>query len=106
LKIEHYIEKDPVCKTAGWFVKENIFKHGDDLKEWIVKDRPVFSSDQFDYILQLSDSEEWQEKFCMIASTYYGVSTNYDQADSRFQVAIPQYIKLFNENSIKYLGMV
>ena len=104
LKVEHYIESDPIGKTAGWFVKENIFKHGDDLQEWIVKDKPVFSSYQFDYILKLSDSEEWQEKFCMIASTYYGVSTNYDQADSRFQVSIPQYIKLFNENSIKYLA--
>ncbi|EIK68057.1 hypothetical protein PseBG33_1698 [Pseudomonas synxantha BG33R] len=104
LKIEHYIENDPIGKTTGWFVKENIFKHGDDLKEWIAKDKPIFTSHQFDYILNLSDSEEWQEKFCVIASTYYGVSTSYDQADSRFQVAIPQYIKLFNENSIKYLA--
>lgn len=104
LKVEHYIANDPIGKTAGWFVKESIFKHGDDLQEWIKKDRPVFTPHQLDYIRNLSDSEEWQEKFCMIASTYYGVSSNYDQADSRFQVAIPQYIKLFNKKSIEYLA--
>ncbi|ANI61558.1 hypothetical protein [Pseudomonas sp. GR 6-02] len=104
LKIEHYIANDPIGKTAGWFIKENIFKHGDDLQAWIKTDKPVFTPYQFDYVLQLSDSEEWQEKFCMIASTYYGASSSYDQADSRFQVAIPQYIKLFNKEAIKYLA--
>ncbi|MFJ4497350.1 hypothetical protein [Pseudomonas atacamensis] len=104
LKVEHYIENDPIGKTVGWFIKESIFAHGDDLQVWIKNDRPVFTPSQFDYILQLSDSDEWQEKFCMIAATYYGVSTSYDQADSRFQVAIPQYIKLFNQEAIKYLA--
>lgn len=104
MKIEHYIANDDIGRTVGWFVKENIFKHGDDVQDWIKKDKPVFTPDQFDYVLKLSDSEEWQEKFCMIVSTYYGVSSNYDQADSRFQVAIPQYIKLFNKEAIKYLA--
>ncbi len=104
LKIEHYIVNDEIGKTVGWFVKENIFKHGDDVQEWIRKDKPILTPDQFDYILKLSDSEEWQEKFCMIVSTYYGVSSSYDQANSRFQVAIPQYIKLFNKKAIKYLA--
>lgn len=40
----------------------------------------------------------------MIVSTYYGASLSYDQADSRFQVAIPQYINLFNKKAIKYLA--
>ena len=104
LKVEHCIADDEVGKTIGWFVKENIFKHGDDVEEWIKKDKPVFKSSQFDYLLQLSDSEEWQERFCKIVSTYYGSSSNYDQADSRFQVAIPQYIKLFNKEAITYLA--
>lgn len=104
LKIEHYIANDDIGKTVGWFIKENIFKHGDDVQEWIKKDKPVFVPNQFDYVLQLSDSDEWQEKFCMIVSTYYGASLSFDQADSRFQVAIPQYINLFNKKAIKYLA--
>ncbi len=105
IKIEHCIEKDPIGRTVGWFVKDSLEKHAEDIESWIESDeRPIFTPDQFEFILELSDSEEWQERFCNIVSTYYGSSTSFDQADSRFQVAIPKFIKLFNKSAIEYLA--
>lgn len=105
LKIEHCIADNDVGKTVGWFVKDSLEKHAEDIEEWIKSDdRPVFTPPQFEVLLQISDSEEWQEKFCGVVSTYYGSSGNYDQADSRFQVAIPKFIKLFNKDAIKDLA--
>ncbi|WP_426126745.1 hypothetical protein [Pseudomonas sp. DWP1b1] len=100
LKIEHCVANNEVGKTLGWFIKGDLIQHGDDVENWIRTEKPIFAPEQFDVLLQISDSEEWQNKFCKIASTYYGSSTSYDQADSRFQVSIPKYINLFNENSI------
>lgn len=105
IKIVHCIETDPIGKTVGWFIKDNLEKHAEDIESWIKSDEyPVFTPDQFEFILGISDSEEWQEMFCKIVSTYYGSSNSYDQADSRFQVAIPKFIKLFNKNAIKVLA--
>lgn len=101
LKVDHCIEDDAVGKTVGWFVKDDLDKHAEDIEDWIKSDeRPVFTPDQFETILKISDSEEWQERFCAIVSTYYGSSRSYDQADSRFQVAIPKFIKLFNKQAL------
>ncbi|UUC20560.1 hypothetical protein NOV18_08785 [Pseudomonas asiatica] len=104
IKIEHCIAKDDIGKIVGWFVKDSVFKHADDLIEQIKNHNLVLSPEQFDYVLGISDSDEWQEKFCNVAATYYGVSKDFNQADSRFQVAIPQYIKLFNKDAIIYLA--
>lgn len=105
LKVEHCIADNYVGKTVGWFVKESLEKHAEDVESWIKSDdRPVFTPPQFDFLLQISDSEEWQERFCSVVSTYYGSSRNYDQADSRFQVAIPKFIKLFSKIAIKDLA--
>jgi len=101
LKVDHCIADDPVGKTVGWFVKDSLDKHAEDIETWIESDdRPVFTPDQFETVLKISDSEEWQERFCAIVSTYYGSSRSYDQADSRFQVAIPKFIKLFNKQAL------
>ena len=105
IKIEHCIEEDPIGRTVGWFIKDNLEKHAEDIESWIESDEcPVFTPDQFEFILEISDSAEWQERFCKIISTYYGCSRSYDQADSRFQVAIPKFIKLFNKDAIKNLA--
>lgn len=105
IKVEHCIESNDVGKTVGWFTKDSLSKHAEDIEEWIKsEDKPTFTPSQFDTLLEIADSEEWQERFCNIVSTYYGSSGNYDQADSRFQVAIPKYIKYFNKNAIKYLA--
>lgn len=105
LKIEHHIETDDVGKTMGWFVKTDLDQHANDIADWITGEEcPTFTPGQFDTLLELSDSDEWQEKFCKLVSDYYSSSSNYDQADKRFQVAIPKYIKLFNKESLIYLA--
>jgi len=101
LKIEHCIKNDPIGKITGWFVKDSLETHANDLEAWIKSaEHPSFTPDEFDAVLQISDSDEWQEKFCKLVSTYYATSLNYDQADSRFQVSIPKHINLFNKASI------
>lgn len=105
LKIEHCINTDDVGKTVGWFIKSDLNVHGNDVEEWIKGDEhPTFSAGQFDALLEISDSEEWQKKFCRIVTAYYSVSYNYDQADARFQVAIPKYIGLFDRDSLNHLA--
>lgn len=100
LKIKHAVSSTDVGRTVGWFAKDNLLAHGVDVGNWIETDSPVFTPKQFDSLLALSDSEEWQERFCSIVSTYYGASTSFDQADSRFQIAIPKYIDLFSKSAL------
>ncbi|VVN43980.1 hypothetical protein [Pseudomonas fluorescens] len=105
MKVEHCVTESDVGKTVGWFVKADLMQHGQDIEAWIKTEDPVFSPKQLDALLGLSDSDEWQERFCNILSTYYASSSGYDQADSRFQVAIPQYIELFNEAALHDLAL-
>ena len=105
LKIDHCINTDDVGKTVGWFIKVDLDAHGKDVEEWIIGDaHPTFTLGQFDALLEISDSEEWQRTFCRIVTAYYSASYNFDQADSRFQVAIPKYISLFDRNSLIHLA--
>lgn len=104
LKIEHCVENHPIGKTMGWFLKANLKEHASDIEKWIDSDdSPNFSQEQLDSLLQISDTLEWQSKFCEILIYYYTKSCNFDQADNRFQVAIPKYIKLFNKELLELL---
>jgi len=60
----------------------------------------LLAPDQCDALFRISDSEEWQERVCKILATYYDVSYSYDQADTRFQIAVPKYINLFNKEAL------
>lgn len=105
LKIDHCINTDDVGKTLGWFVKADLSAHGNDVEEWIKgEEHPTFTTSQFDALLEISDTEEWQKKFCRIVTAYYSVSYSFDQADTRFQVAIPKYIGLFDRDSLIHLA--
>lgn len=105
LKIEHNIKTDEVGKTMGWFIKDSLEAHANDLETWIKsEEHPNFAPAQFDTLLQILDTEEWQESVCKLMATYYTVSLSYDQADKRFQVAIPKHIDLFNKDAIIYLA--
>lgn len=104
IKIEHCIINDDIGKTMGWFIKPNLKKHGTDIEEWIKGElHPTFTQEQFDALLKISDSEEWQYIFCQLVSAYYTESSSFSQADSRFQIAIPKFINLFNKPSLSYL---
>lgn len=101
LKVRHCIETHEVGKTLGWFVKPDLATHANDLKNWIESDeRPKFTPDQFDSVLEISDTDEWQSEFCKLTTSYYTVSRSFDQADSRFQVAIPKYIDLYDKEAL------
>lgn len=104
LKIKHCIETDVVGKTLGWFVKEDLMTHADNVESWIKGDEhPDFTRIQFDALLGISDSAEWQSRFCRIVSVYYTISYSYDQADARFQDAIQKYIGLFDRECLIFL---
>ena len=101
IKVDHCINNDNVGKTMGWFIKENLDTHRDDIKAWISSDDwPTFTQDQLDALLAIHDTDEWQSMFCDIATTYYCSSRSFDQADSRFEVVIPKYISLFGNESL------
>lgn len=105
LKIDHCINTDDVGKTVGWFVKADLEAHGNDVEEWIKsEEHPTFTIGQLDALLEISDTEEWQKQFCRLVTAYYSVSYNFDQADTRFQVAIPKYIGLFDRDSLIHLA--
>lgn len=104
IKIDHCVHTDDVGKTMGWFIKPDLKTHGKDIKDWILSDEhPRFTQEQFDSLLDISDSEEWQQTFCKIVSAYYCSSRSFNQADERFEVAIRKYISLFNKDSLKEL---
>jgi hypothetical protein len=62
-----------------------------------------FKDIQLQFILEVSDTNEWQKLFCNILSTYYSKSIDYNQSDLRFEKAILPYLGLFDEESIKFL---
>ncbi|GAA4106303.1 hypothetical protein [Zhongshania borealis] len=104
LKVQHCIESDSAGKTLGWFVKGSLSKHFEDLIEWIESEEyPVFKEGQWDALLQINDSEEWQEMFCKAVGAYYAVSKSFDEADSRFRDALQSRIHLFSLVAINYL---
>ena len=104
LKIQHCIETDDVGKTMGWFEKEDLMTHAQDVENWIKsEDHPDFKQGQFDALLGISDSQEWQNKFCRIVSIYYTISYSFNQADGRFQDAIQKYMDLFDRDNLVFL---
>jgi len=101
MKVDHGINTTNVGKTMGWFIKDNLDTHRKDIKAWISSDdQPTLTQDQLDALLAISDTDEWQSMFCDIATTYYCSSNSFDQADNRFEVAIPKYISLFSNESL------
>jgi len=105
LKVEHCIDTDSIGKTMGWFIKSDLNQHADDIETWIrSEEHPTFMPGQFDALFEISDSDEWQKRFCNLVTAYYSVSYSFDQADTRFQEAIPKYISFFDKDSLIYLA--
>lgn len=104
LKIQHCIATEDIGKSLGWFVKENLEQHFEDLIEWVEGDEhPTIDSKHWDAILEINDSAEWEEMFCKTLSAYYTASRGFTQADGRFRRAILPYIHLFSIDAILYL---
>lgn len=104
LKVLHCVETNFIGKTLGWFVKENLEQHFNDLLSWIEgEERPNFQEGQWDALLEICDSEEWQEMFCRLVGAYYASSRNFDQADSRFRSSVQLYLPLFNLKAMCFM---
>jgi hypothetical protein len=104
LKIKHCISNTDIGKTVGWYVKDGLDKHLEDLCNWIVSDeKPEFKNSHFEVLLTLSDTKEWEQKVCQIASIFYSSSQSFDQADKRFQVAIVPNLPMFTKASLEFL---
>jgi len=104
LKIQHNVKTTNTSKICGWFVKENLQVHYEDILSWIENDINFnFTEGQLNFLLEIADTEEWQHLFCRILSSYYCASTWYHVADSRFQQAISPYLKVFDKEAIVFL---
>lgn len=104
LKVIHCVETDYIGKTLGWFVKENLEQHFNDVLAWIEgEEHPNFEEGQWNPMLEISDTEEWQEMFCKLVGAYYAKSHTYDQADSRFKSSVQLYLQLFNVVAMHFM---
>jgi hypothetical protein len=104
LKIRHNVETTNNSKISGWFVKENLQVHYEDILSLIENDINFnFTEVELKFLFEIADTEEWQHLFCRILSSYYCASTWYHVADSRFQEAISPYLEFFDKEAIVFL---
>lgn len=104
LKIQHASNNTQVGKICGWFIRGGISDHFDFIMTWMESDNfPELSDDQWQYIFELSDSDEWQMKYTLLISNYYCLSSGYNTADSRCSQCIIPNLKYFDKESAEYL---
>ena len=104
LKIRHNVETTNNSKISGWFVKENLQVHYEDILSLIENDINFnFTEVELKFLFEIADTEEWQHLFCRILSSYYCASRSYDEANSRFQEAISPYLEFFDKETIVFL---
>jgi hypothetical protein len=104
IKIRHNVETTQTSKISGWFVKENLEAHYEDILSLIEKDINFnFKKGQLDFLRETPDTKEWQHLFCRILSSYYCISASFNSADYRFQQAISPYLELFDKEAIVFL---
>jgi len=104
LKIQHHVEKTDIGKICGWFLKNSLNEHYKDILSLIAGNNYFsFTDEQLKFLLEISDTEEWQGLFCRILSSYYCESSCFNQADDRFQQAISPYLELFDKEAIVFL---
>jgi hypothetical protein len=101
IKIEYHLKNTNTGKIIGWFLKDNLEQYYEDIISLIKGEKDLdFTSEQLQFLRKIDDSEEWEQKFCHIISSYYCASNCFDQADSRFQQAISPYLELFDKETI------
>ncbi|MEG3895913.1 MULTISPECIES: hypothetical protein [unclassified Microcoleus] len=104
LKIQHNVKTTQTSKICGWFAKDNLEGHYEDILSLIKNDINFnFRKGELKFLLETPDTEEWQHLFCRILSSYYCASRTYDEANSRFQEAISPYLKVFDKEAIVFL---
>ena len=104
LKIQHAAETTDMGRTCGWFTRGNLSSHFDYLITWIEGELyPVFSEQQWQFVLKLSDTEEWEKQYAKLISSYYCRSGGFDTADNRFSDSLLPNLKYFDQESAIYL---
>lgn len=103
IKIQHHISNEDYGKLLGWFTKNNLQTHYNDLLSWITgDDYPTIDQELWSIILTFEDSIEWQRNCCKLMGAYYAVSASFNTADSRFQNAIQPNLKLFDAKALSF----
>lgn len=102
VQINHKIDTSIDGKIMAWFIKTDLNSHYNDLDNWISTDHPDFDENQIKKLHSLYDSDEWDNLFCKLISTYYGSSTSYNEADRKFYNLI-SYIDMFDEDCFRFL---
>ncbi len=72
VQINHKIDTSIDGKIMAWFIKTDLNSHYNDLDNWISTDHPDFDENQIKKLRSLYDSDEWDNLFCKLISTYYG----------------------------------
>jgi len=104
LKIKHARDSSVLGKLYGWFIEGDLKKHFDFLSTWFASEEyPVVSDQQWEHLLELSDSDEWEECFSKLISVYYCTSRNFDTADRVFVQVILPYLKYFTKDSAIFM---
>lgn len=104
MQVTHCIQNHHIGKITGWFIKDSLQQHFDDLVNWISEDEKIrFSDVELEFLSTLQDSEEWEQKFCQLISIYYANSRSFEQANDRFETSLNIYLDKFNLNSLHFL---
>jgi len=104
LKVQHHVENTDVGRVCGWFLKDSLEDYYVDIVALAKESsRFSFTDNQLKYLLEIFDTAEWQSLFCQLLSIYYCVSSNFNQADLRFQQAISPYLDLFDKETLFFL---
>ncbi|MCJ8283405.1 MAG: hypothetical protein MJK14_27370, partial [Rivularia sp. ALOHA_DT_140] len=64
---------------------------------------PTISDQQWEDLLELSDSDEWEEYFSKLISIYYCRSRGFDTADRVFVQLVLPYLKYFTKISAVFM---
>lgn len=103
LKIAHHAQTNDYGKVLGWFIKDNLQTHYDDLLQWISGESYLNIDDELWPILEsFEDSQEWHSRCCHLMGAYYAASRSFNTADTRFQSAIQPHIEKFDLESLKF----
>lgn len=103
IKVEYQASNTTSSSIFGWFLRRDLRKYYDDILHLIKTNNIRFTAKQLQFVSEISDTEEWQKRFCQLLSSYYCKSRNFNQADSRFQQAISPYLELFDSQTLVYL---
>jgi hypothetical protein len=104
LKIKHAKDSTVLGKLYGWFIDGDLNTHFDFLCSWFASDEyPAISDQQWEHILELSDSDEWEESFSKLVTVYYCTSRSFDNADRVFVQLVLPYLKFFTKDSAVFM---